>query len=126
MHCKEQEGPELEIRDLRHVVQAIPRLGDLVGQRKHPRPHQQVNAWEVRHPASSTYEQAAIVRFLDHADEQIHRYIASKERLIALMEEERQALVHQVVTRGLDPSIQPKPFGVECWGTCRNTGEFKG
>ena len=51
-------------------------------------------------------EQAAIVRFLDHADEQIQRYIASKERLIALLEEERQALVHQAVTRGLDPNVR--------------------
>ena len=31
-------------------------------------------------------EQAAIVRYLDHADELINRYISSKERLIALLE----------------------------------------
>ena len=61
-------------------------------------------------------EQAAIVRFLDHADEQIQRYIASKERLIALLEEERQALVHQAVTRGLDPNVRLKPSGVEWLG----------
>ena len=61
-------------------------------------------------------EQAAIVRFLDHADEQIQRYIASKERLIALLEEERQALVHQAVTRGLDPNARLKPSGVEWLG----------
>ena len=61
-------------------------------------------------------EQAAIVRFLDHADEQIQRYIASKERLIALLEEERQALVHQAVTRGLDPSVRLKPSGVDWLG----------
>ena len=61
-------------------------------------------------------EQAAIVRFLDHADEQIRRYIASKERLIALLEEERQALVHQAVTRGLDPSVRLKPSGVDWMG----------
>ena len=61
-------------------------------------------------------EQAAIVRFLDHADEQIRRYIASKERLIALLEEQRQALVHQAVTRGLDPSVRLKPSGVEWLG----------
>ena len=61
-------------------------------------------------------EQAAIVRFLNHADEQIQRYIASKERLIALLEEERQALVHQAVTRGLDPSVRLKPSGVEWLG----------
>ena len=61
-------------------------------------------------------EQAAIVRYLDHADEQIQHYITSKERLIALMEEERQALVHQAVTRGLDPSVRLKPSGVEWLG----------
>ena len=63
-----------------------------------------------------TDEQAAIVRFLDHADEQIKSYIAGKERLIALLEEERQALVHQAVTRGLDPSVRLKDSGVEWLG----------
>ena len=61
-------------------------------------------------------EQAAIARFLDHADEQIQRYIAGKERLIALLEEERQALVHQAVTRGLDPNVKLKDSGVEWLG----------
>ncbi len=61
-------------------------------------------------------EQAAIVRFLDHADEQIQRYIASKERLIALLEEQRQALVHQAVTRGLDSSVKLRDSGVEWLG----------
>ncbi len=77
-------------------------------------------------PLPPPYEQAAIVRFLDHADEQIQRYIASKERLIALLGEERQALVHQAVTRGLDPNVRLKPSGMEWlgnvpehWETCR-------
>ena len=61
-------------------------------------------------------EQAAIVRFLDHADEQIQRYVAAKERLIRLLEEERQALIHQAVTRGLDPNVRLKPSGVEWLG----------
>ena len=67
-------------------------------------------------PVPPPNEQAAIVRFLDHADEQIRRYIDSKERLITLLEEERQALVHQAVTRGLDPSVRLKPSGVEWLG----------
>ena len=61
-------------------------------------------------------EQTSIVRYLDNADEQIGRYIASKERLIALLEEERQALVHQAVTRGLDPNVRLKDSGVEWLG----------
>ena len=35
-------------------------------------------------------EQAAIVRFLDHADRRIRRYIRAKQKLIALLEEERK------------------------------------
>ena len=70
----------------------------------------------LRIPIPPPEEQVAIVRFLDHADEQIQRYVASKERLIALLEEERQALVHQAVTRGLDPNVRLKPSGVEWLG----------
>ena len=67
-------------------------------------------------PVPPPEEQATIVRFLDHADDQIRRYIAAKERLIALLEEERQALVHQAVTRGLDPNVKLKSSGVEWLG----------
>ena len=69
-----------------------------------------------RIPLPPSEEQAAIVRFLDHADEQIQRYIAAKERLIALLEEQRQALVHQAVTRGLDPNVRLKDSGMEWLG----------
>ena len=36
-------------------------------------------------------EQRAIVRFLDHADRRIRRYICAKEKLIELQEEHKQA-----------------------------------
>ena len=75
----------------------------------------------IQTPIPPLEEQAAIVRFLDHADEQIQRYIAGKERLIALLQEERQALVHQAVTRGLDPSVRLKPSGVEWLGEIPNS-----
>ena len=54
-------------------------------------------------------EQHTIVRYLDHADELISRYISAKERLITLLEEQRQAVIHQAVTRGLDSDVQTKP-----------------
>ena len=55
-----------------------------------------------RLPLPPPDEQADIVRYLDHADELINRYINAKERLIALLEEQRQAVTHQAVTHGLD------------------------
>ena len=61
-------------------------------------------------------EQAAIVRYLDHVDQHIRAYVSAKERLIALLEEERQAIIHQAVTRGLDPNVKLKPSGVEWLG----------
>ena len=47
-------------------------------------------------------EQAAIVRFLDHADRRIRRYIRAKQQLIALLEEQKQAFIHQAVTGQID------------------------
>ena len=61
-------------------------------------------------------EQRAIVRYLDHADRHIRRYVRAKQRLIALLEEERQAVINQAVTRGLDPNVRLKPSGIEWLG----------
>ena len=58
-------------------------------------------------------EQTAIVRYLDHADERIRRYISGKQKLIRLLEEEKQAVIHRAVTRGIDPNVRLKPSGVE-------------
>ena len=61
-------------------------------------------------------EQAAIVRYLDHADRRIRRYIRAKQKLIKLLEEQKQAIIHRAVTRGLDPNVRLKPSGVEWLG----------
>ena len=61
-------------------------------------------------------EQEAIVRYLDHADRRIHSYVSGKRRLIALLEEEKQAVINRAVTRGLDPNARLKPSGVEWLG----------
>ena len=47
-------------------------------------------------------EQAAIVRFLDHADRRIRRHIRAQQQLIALLEEQKQAIIHQAVTGQID------------------------
>ena len=61
-------------------------------------------------------ERMAIVRYLEYADRQIRRYVRAKERLIGLLEEEKQAIINQAVTRGLDPSVRLKASGVEWLG----------
>ena len=66
-----------------------------------------------RVPLPPLPEQAAIVRFLDHADRRIRRYIRAKQKLIALLEEQKQAIIHRAITRGLDPNVRFKSSGVE-------------
>ena len=67
-------------------------------------------------PLPPLHEQAAIVRYLDHADRRIRHYINAKRKLIPLLEEEKQAIINQAVTRGLDPNVPLKPSGVEWLG----------
>ena len=61
-------------------------------------------------------EQASIVRYLDHADGRIRSYVSAKRKLIALLEEEKQAVINQAVTRGLDPNVHLKPSGTPWLG----------
>jgi len=70
-------------------------------------------------------EQHAIVRFLHHADRRIRRHIRAKQRLIKLLEEQKQAIIHRAVTRGLDPNVPLKPSGVEWLGDIPEHWEVK-
>ena len=64
----------------------------------------------VQIPVPSLPEQTAIVRFLDYADRRIQRYIRAKEKLIELLKEQKQAVIHQAVTGQIDISTgQPYP-----------------
>ena len=54
-------------------------------------------------PLPSLSEQADISRFLDHADRRIQRCIRAKEKLIALLEEQKQATIDQALTGQVDP-----------------------
>jgi type I restriction enzyme, S subunit len=63
-------------------------------------------------PEPPPVEQAGIVRFLDWANERLERAIRSKRKVIALLNEQKQAIIHRAVTRGLDPSVPLKPSGI--------------
>ena len=71
---------------------------------------------DMQFPLPPLAEQRAIVRYLDHADRRIRRYVSAKRKLIGLLEEEKQAVVNRAVTRGLDPNVRLKPSGVEWLG----------
>lgn len=67
-------------------------------------------------PLPPPAEQAAIVRFLDWANGRLERAIRAKRKVIALLNEQKQAIIHRAVTRGLDPSVPLKPSGVTWLG----------
>lgn len=64
----------------------------------------------------STEEQSRIVRFVGHANRQIGRYIRAKKKWIALLTEQKQAMIHHAVTRGLNSEAPHKPSGVPWLG----------
>ena len=70
----------------------------------------------VRVPVPPLEEQKAIVRLLDYVDRRIRRYLRAKQKLITLLGEQKQAIIHRAVTRGLDPDVRLKPSGVEWLG----------
>ncbi len=76
--------------------------------------------WESFKQMPSVYppidEQRLIVRFLDWHGAQTASLIRAKKTLIALLNEQKQAIVHRAVTRGLDPSAKFKPSGVPWLG----------
>ena len=57
-------------------------------------------------------EQDAIVRFLDYANWRLERAIRAKRRVIALLHEQKQAIIHRAVTGGLYPTVPLKPSGI--------------
>lgn len=73
--------------------------------------------WEAFKQIPSLYppleEQGLIVRFLDWHGAMTARLIRAKKRLIALLNEQKQAIIHQAVTRGLDPDVKRKDGGVD-------------
>ena len=83
------------------------------------RSHQRAEVSEIVkiwHGVPTVPEQRAIAAFLDRETARIDALVAKKERLIALLQEQRSALITRAVTKGLDPTVAMKDSGVEWLG----------
>ena len=85
---------------------------------------------DVPVPVPPLLEQRAIVRFLDHADRRIQRYIRAKQKLITLLKEQKQAIINQAVTGQIDvrtgkPYPAYKPSGVPWLPQVPHRWQFK-
>lgn len=61
-------------------------------------------------------EQQAIAKFLKAQNLLFRKFIRNKRRLIELLKEQKQNIINQAVTRGIDPNVKLKPSGVEWIG----------
>ncbi len=72
-------------------------------------------------------EQEAIIRFLNHADQRIRRYVLENRRLIKLLDEHKQVILERAITSGLNPTVRYRPSHItwlaeipEHWDIRRN------
>jgi type I restriction enzyme S subunit len=65
-----------------------------------------------RVPLPPTDEQVTVVRFLNRVNGRLERAIRAKQKVMALLNEQKQSIIHRAVIRGIDPSVQFKPSGI--------------
>ncbi|EPY5581808.1 restriction endonuclease subunit S [Campylobacter upsaliensis] len=76
-------------------------------------------------PTPPLQEQKEIAEFLDSKCEKIQNYIDKKQKLITLLQEKKQALINEAVTKGLNPNIESKNSGIEYLGLIPHHWEVK-
>lgn len=78
----------------------------------------------IKMPLPSEKEQEKIGEFIKVKTSEIDNLIADKERLIELLEEKRQAVITETVTKGLDPNVKMKDSRIEWIGEVPEHWEF--
>ena len=67
-------------------------------------------------PVPSRGEQDAVVEYLDAATSKIDEAIAQQQKMIDLLNERKQIIINNAVTKGLDPNVKMKPSGIDWIG----------
>ncbi len=71
---------------------------------------------ELYLPVPTRKEQDAIVAYLDSATSKIDEAIAQQQKMIDLLNERKQIIINNAVTKGLDPNVKMKPSGIDWIG----------
>lgn len=71
---------------------------------------------QFRLPFPPFHEQEQIVRYLDWQNSRLNKLINAKKKEISLLEEQKQVLISQAVTKGLDPNAPLKDSGIDWIG----------
>lgn len=67
-------------------------------------------------PIPPVNEQEAIANYLDAAISKIDAAIAQQQKMIDLLNERKQIIINNAVTKGLDPNVKMKPSGMDWIG----------
>ena len=70
-------------------------------------------------------EQEQIVNYLDEKTTIIDKLISTKQRKVELLKEQRNTLINQIITKGLNPNVKMKDSGVEWIGEIPESWEIK-
>ena len=73
-------------------------------------------AYNIYVPVATINEQVAIAEYLEQKTAEIDDLIANKEKLIVLLQEKRQAIITEAVTKGLNTNVRMKNSGIEWIG----------
>jgi type I restriction enzyme S subunit len=71
---------------------------------------------KMKLPVPPIEEQNKIVDFIDQKSTQIEKFIQNKTRFIDLLKEQKEAVINEAVTKGLDSSVKLKDSGIEWLG----------
>lgn len=108
-------APEVEPGYYRHYLKSanlISRLNAVITGIRDGKTVKYEEFAELEIPLPPAPVQRTIADFLDGKTAAIDALIEKKERLIALLAEKRAALIHQAVTKGLDPTVPMRPSGI--------------
>ena len=67
-------------------------------------------------PIPTEDEQQQISRYLDWQTSKVNTFIKAKKKLIALLKEQKQNIINEAVTKGINPDVEMKDSGVEWLG----------
>ena len=70
-------------------------------------------------------EQNLMVEYLDAATSKIDEAIAQQQKMIDLLNERKQIIINNAVTKGLDPNVKMKPCGIDWIGDIPEHWEIK-
>ena len=71
---------------------------------------------DIAMPVPPIEEQQKMIDYLKFENRKINRFIRNKRSLIKLLNEQKQAIINQAVTRGIDHNLRLKPSNIEWAG----------